>query len=285
MPGKRKRDGSKCDDTPGIAPDHAPSKPESAHDIFRAHFEDQFQPLKAEVHTFEADSQPDLETPPEIIEESEWDGLSASDDDTRTVEVIDYTRTPRSERDELSKAESKSFMTSKPPTMRTETRLPPGSRLVKDSGQEDANDAANLKHDVALQRLLKESHLLDTSASLSPSSYKRHKAIDLRLLSLGSRASIFEQDRMPLSHRKGIAIKSAQREEKRRREAKESGIILEKPTKLKPSTDRKRDIGPDGPSVGTFKRGMLRLSKADVTDIERPKDGSGKYQKRRSGKR
>jgi len=88
----------------------------------------------------------------------------------------------------------------------------------------------NLKNDLALQRLLRESHLLDTSnptSSLALSGSNRHKAIDLRLQALGSKSSIMTQESMPMSHRKGITAKAAQKEAQRRKEAKENGIILE----------------------------------------------------------
>lgn len=76
---------------------------------------------------------------------------------------------------------------------------------------------------------------------------------------------------MPLAQRKGIVAKAAERNETRRREAKENGIILERVTKSKGrDPKRQREIG--APTVGRFSRGMLTLSKKDVTDIVgRPK--------------
>ena len=76
---------------------------------------------------------------------------------------------------------------------------------------------------------------------------------------------------MPLAQRKGIAAKATEREELRRREAQENGIILEKTTKSrkKAHTVKLRSIG--APSVGKFQGGMLRLNKKDVAEIEGPK--------------
>ena len=76
---------------------------------------------------------------------------------------------------------------------------------------------------------------------------------------------------MPLTHRKGIVAKAAEREEKRRREAKENGIILEKAVNgiEKKNPSRQRGIG--GPSIGRFQGGMLKLSKKDVAAIVGPK--------------
>jgi hypothetical protein len=92
-------------------------------------------------------------------------------------------------------------------------------------------------------------------------------------MSLGAKESVLQQQKMPLSHRRGIATKSKQREDKRRREAKENGIILEtvrKTTRKGKLIDAKRQRGIGGPSVGRFQGGMLRLSTKDVRDIEGP---------------
>lgn len=100
----------------------------------------------------------------------------------------------------------------------------------------------------------------------------------MRLLALGSKGSILEQKNMPLSHRKGINAKKATKEQERRSEAKENGIILEraamqKKTGPKPQ-QRSRGIG--GPSVGKFSGGTLRLSKQDVAGITGPKRSTTK---------
>lgn len=78
-------------------------------------------------------------------------------------------------------------------------------------------------------------------------------------------------------------------EEKRRAEAKEAGIILERPTMGKSSIKRdfsKRRDQPVGmPSVGKFRGGTLNLSKKDVRSITGGGGGSkgkgkGKKEKR-----
>lgn len=132
-------------------------------------------------------------------------------------------------------------------------------------------DAANLKKDLALQRLLKESHLLDPQSSLSHTGQNRHKALDLRLQDMGSKSSIFKQQKMPMTQRKGILAKFAQREDTRRRQAQENGIVLEKVAKGKRRDSSKRQRGIGAPNVGKFQGGMLKLSKKDVADIEGPK--------------
>ena len=63
-----------------------------------------------------------------------------------------------------------------------------------------------------------------------------------------------------MSHRKGIVAKKTEKEETRRKEARENGIILEK-AKMKKSIEGKRDRGVGAPGVGKFSGGTLNLSK------------------------
>lgn len=88
---------------------------------------------------------------------------------------------------------------------------------------------------------------------------------------------------MPMSHRKGISAKAQQREQKRRSEAKEAGIVLEKETgkKKKGAREADKDRGVGGPSVGKFRGGMLTLSKKDVRDITGSGGGRGKGKAKR----
>ena len=152
---------------------------------------------------------------------------------------------------------------------------PPTNTSDKDDA---ASEAINIKKDLALQRLLKESHLLDSHASFLPSGKNRHKALDLRLQDIGSKTSIYAQRNMPMSHRKGIAMKAANKERIRRRVAQENGIILEKPSAAKTRNNTRRVRGVGGPSVGKFRNGTLTLSKKDIAEIRGP-------EKRRRGKR
>jgi len=145
------------------------------------------------------------------------------------------------------------------------------------SAVEDEEEAENLKNDIALKRLLAESHLLDPVSGgggvrdLELTGKNRHKALDLRFQALGSATSIYKQEKMPMSHRKGIVKKAQYREEKRRKEAKESGIVLERRKGVRKERER-RERGVGGPTVGRFKGGMLMLSKKDVANIEGQKD-------------
>lgn len=151
---------------------------------------------------------------------------------------------------------------------------------------DDSTDAQDLKNDLALQRLLKESHLLESAADLAPTGKNRQKAIDLRVQALGSKTSIFKQEKMPDSHRRGINSKAAHKEDRRRREARENGIVLEKPTFKAKATSTRRDRGIGAPAVGKFVGGTLNLNKRDLTHVQalqkkgRPK-GKGKPKGRR----
>lgn len=102
----------------------------------------------------------------------------------------------------------------------------------------------------------------------------------MRLQDLGAKASILQQEKMPLAFRKGIAAKSANREATRRKEAAENGIILERAKAvIKPQQQQRRDRGVGGPGVGKFRGGTLKLSSSDVKGIQ----GSG-GRKARGGK-
>jgi hypothetical protein len=148
----------------------------------------------------------------------------------------------------------------------------------KPKGEAADNETQNLQNDLALQRLLKESHLLDSGSSdLNPTGKNRHRALDLRLQALGAKKSIFEQNRMPKSHREGIKSKAIKTETNRRREARENGIILEKPVfKQQKSSMKRRERGVGAPAVGKFSGGTLKLSKHDLASIQGPSRKGGK---------
>jgi hypothetical protein len=150
---------------------------------------------------------------------------------------------------------------------------------------EDASESANLKKDLALQRLLAESHLLESASNPTTLGKNRHKATDLRLQALGSKASIFKQEKMPIAHRKGIISKQNEKESTRRREARENGIILEKAKmKDKKRNEGTRDRGVGMPNVGKFSGGTLKLSKKDIHEIEGPQKSSGGVGSSRGGR-
>lgn len=290
-----------------------------AQEIFRRHFEAQFKPLppvgvkkgkKSKAVVVEA---PVSETYGDSDSDDDdglgdFDGLSAdsgssSDDDMldfeedsqldddsdeedgqmktglpTIVEVVEHTATL--DRPSMTRAELKAFMSSKPPTDPSSIVKPDAIKPLGDA--DEAGEKDNLKNDLALQRLLAESHLIQSGQdSLSHTGKAHHKATDLRLQALGAKTSVFTQAKMPLSHRKGMLKKSAEKEDKRRSEARENGIILERikggkgsGKERRPQDRRERGVG--APAVGRFEGGTLKISKRDVYEIEGPKKREGK---------
>ncbi|KAL9014262.1 MAG: hypothetical protein Q9173_001104 [Seirophora scorigena] len=232
--------------------------------LLRQHFETKFEPLDLST-TVSARESADKDDPESDFYDGTWTRFSEDEEQTDTL-VVNYQNLEKA-RVDVPKEELKLFMSSRPPTQPINSSSAIQRKSADSAGRENAaTDAANLKKDLALQRLLEESHLLDATSSLTPSGQNRHKALDIRQQGLGSRSSIYTQKKMPLAQRRGIVAKTAEKDQSRRREAKENGIILEKIARSKDQDPkRQREIG--APTVGRFSRGMLTLSKKDVTDI------------------
>jgi len=260
---------------------HIESHAANASDAFRKFFETQFKPLKP---LSEAVTRPAATASENGDEDSgsEWDGFTDREEEILQVEVIEH-KAPNKFDDSPDKVDRKEFMTAKPPSI-SEASFTKNSTATtkKEADDEATTDAENLKNDLALQRLLKESHLLDSATDLTPLGKNRHKAMDLRLLSLGAKTSLFEQQKMPMSHRKGINAKSSKKEETRRREAKENGIILERPAFKAKSNPKRRERGVGAPSVGKFTGSTLRLSNRDLISM---KGGSKSFTAKRKARR
>lgn len=199
----------------------------------------------------------------------------------------------------MSKKEMRAYLSSRPPDTAHTTDT---TTKIKSKGTDDnpANEdsKALLANDLALSRLISESHILGASnpfnaigAAASGSEAKaftegrtRKITTDMRLQKLGSKESIFTQQKMPMGMRKGINTAKQDREDKRRREAKENGIILETAVKKGRTRSKgKGDVAVDMPGMGKFRNGELRLSTREVKAVER--DGkrfeSGKKRRRR----
>ncbi|CAM1505305.1 Fc.00g109420.m01.CDS01 [Cosmosporella sp. VM-42] len=277
------------------APEPSVSEEEAAA-IFRRHFESRFGPLP-ELQTKTAEAQDDEEDDDteegEEDENEEWGGLSDDGngeyaDDVPTVEIVDHSISQPPKPTTMSKREFKAFMSSRPvdptATPSTTTQQPTVSKTTL---PEDAPSL--LKQDLELRRLLSESHLLAPAltaagTAVAPKAFAagrtRHKATDLRVQALGSKTSIHKQEKMPMNMRKGIVAAAGARESKRRREAKENGVILERETGRKKTRDRGRDLGVDRPGVGRLKGAELRISDRDVKKIEGGRDAFGRRSKR-----
>ncbi|KAI9710792.1 MAG: hypothetical protein M1812_007340 [Candelaria pacifica] len=344
--GKRKRLAKSVSETtadssskPGPEPELDEDEDEDPSTIFRRHFEAQFAPLETSLikaKTLQAASQ----TQPSQSDSSsfsDWEGISDTEESPNIkIEIIDLT-TDITTRRTASKEDFKHFMvqitsppspspplctnqpnqpltpnthqTPKPPS---KSPNPPPPNKLNHLETSDPTTTTNLQKDLQLQRLLSETHLLhpSTTRTLTPTGPNRHKANDLRLQTLGSHSSILTQLKMPLLHRKGILSARENREEARRREAKENGIILEKKIHSKNKNNnnkegigigigigsnnngerrknlkRERNIG--APLIGKFKGGTLRLSQRDVANIEGSRsrkmegNGMGKGNRRR----
>ncbi|KAL4800951.1 hypothetical protein BDV19DRAFT_4824 [Aspergillus venezuelensis] len=291
MIGKRKREKSvvsrskskKGAEEPAAA---AESK-SNAQNIFRKFFEAQFQPLEVEgasAGADESDSESDEEGDEEDGSEdseagSDFSGFDDEEEEENApVEVVEYQAPSRST-DLMDKRARKAFMTAKPPSFSTDLgRATDRSNKAQDGDKDEDAESLNLENDLALQRLLKESHLLESASDLAPTGKNRHKALDLRMQELGAKKSLYHQKNMPSSMRKGIKAKAVLKEDKRRREARENGIILEKPAPKKQigNGSERRERGVGGPSIGKFAGGTLNLSKRDIAQVQASRRGGGR---------
>ncbi|KAH8128605.1 hypothetical protein ACSS6W_003669 [Trichoderma asperelloides] len=261
--------------------------------------------------------------------EDEWDGVSGDDisdedddelddddeeeedeDDAPIVEVVDHSAPQSSKANTMSKRELKAFMSSRPPdqTSSSSNKPAPAPSSSKSSSSLPEDAPSLLAQDLELRRLISESHLLQTNRPLSlsaalsttssgpaePKAFAsgrvRQKALDLRIQALGSKMSIHKQEKMPMHMRKGITAAAVEREAKRRREAKESGVILERETGKKKKRDRRGGGGGGGgggfgPAVGRLKGAELRISERDVKKIEGTRDTFGRRGGKDSGRK
>jgi hypothetical protein len=283
MLGKRKRisreELERQSHSPSVSSGSSDSGGDDLQAIFRRAFEAKFKPLAVEPKKPKkpkmevADIQDGEEDEEGVAEGEDWSGIS---DEEGAVQVIEFIGS-QLERDGTSKAELRAFMSNKPPTS---TPAPSQSLTVtKKQSEGDLTESTNLKNDLALQKLLRESHLLAASAStsgastptLSTTGIARHKSTDLHLQSLGAKGSVFTQKKMPMAQRKHMIQKARLTDEKRRADAKEAGIVLERPTigkaAVRRDENRKREKAVGLPSVGKFRGGTLSLSKKDVRSI------------------
>ncbi|KAL4980240.1 hypothetical protein BDW66DRAFT_147675 [Aspergillus desertorum] len=260
----------------------------SVQDRLRKFFEAQFQPLEVkgpntvqdEFDSESNDCEYDGDSPgDESASDSEWSGIE--EEENTPVEVVEYQAPSRHTGDLVDKKARKAFMTAKPPSFSTDLNATTNrsKKAVNDEDDKDA-ESLNLKNDLALQRLLKESHLLESASDLAPTGKNRHRALDLRMQELGAKNSLYYQKNMPSSMRKGIKAKAVLKEDKRRREARENGIILEKPAPKKQISSGRRERGVGGPSIGIFAGGTLNLSKQDVAHVQASRRAGGKLRGR-----
>ncbi|KAF2719571.1 hypothetical protein K431DRAFT_305012 [Polychaeton citri CBS 116435] len=291
--GKRKRrtDLQKKDDPEIGGGQQEEGSEEDMRVRFKRAFEARFMPLPQAVEEDEDDEDgegdDDDASDDEDEDEDDWSGLSGGEDEgAGEIETVDYSAM-QSLNGQYDKRELRAFMSSKPPTLEPQTKPKPKPNNKPQTAPDDSPEADDLKNDLALQRLLKESHLLDAknarTSSMVPEGKVRLKALDMRLQDLGARESHLKQEKMPMSHRKGMVAKATMREDKRRKEAVENGIVLEKARKRDvggssggsggDKLKKRRERGVGGPNVGRFASGTLKLSARDVRDIQGPRRG------------
>ncbi|TQN73386.1 Protein FAF1, partial [Colletotrichum shisoi] len=225
-------------------------------------------------------------------EEEEEDEYEDDDGENPVIEVVDHTNSKPQPVASMSKRELKAFMSSKPPS---QTDPNPSAAPAAPADPDDENDKSMLANDLALQRLLSESHLLSrhtitpfsnpTAASKTFSEGKlRQRQTDLRTQALARGvsgvSSLFTQEKMPMAFRKGMVAVAANKEAKRRQQARENGIVLEREVpaargKKAKKAGRRGERGVDGPEVGRMRGAELRLSERDVQNIEGSGGGRG----------
>ncbi|KAK8076564.1 hypothetical protein PG994_003836 [Apiospora phragmitis] len=310
-----------------------PAEIAAAQEKLRKFFEAQYEPItpttdtkkeaadgdgevedeRSDDESGDEDSNGDSASDSDEDDEDEWGGLSGDEDTTTAaatnnttpqIEVVEHTTitNPTSSDPTLRKAE-RAYLSSRVPSALPTTTVQPATKQQSSKKAADEDTTTLLRDDLALQRLLTESHLFSSnfgsagaaSSGTQHEGRNRHKATDLRLAALGSKDSIYKQAKMPMSHRKGIIAAAERREDRRRREARENGIVLERATagvhegwtglKGKNSKSssasggggsRKREAAVDAPAVGKLRNGLLQLSKKDIREIEGSGGGGGR---------
>lgn len=168
------------------------------------------------------------------------------------------------------------------------------------SGEDQPEDsAAFLANDLALQRLIAESHILSAAGGNASHWQSQHaastaantrafstgrtirKTTDMRVQALGAKESILAQAKMPMAMRKGIVTTAVSKEEKRRREARENGIILEREVKKAKMKKKGGGRPVDLPAVGRMRGAELRISAREAKAIAASGKGAGGKGKRK----
>ncbi|KAJ4304382.1 pre-rRNA processing and 40S ribosomal subunit assembly [Collariella sp. IMI 366227] len=297
-----------------------------AQERLRRHFEAQFKPLavapltapkkttRKQNHNDSDSSEDDNGSDAgKDSADSEWDGVSGDEEeeedkegkllldgamtsgtrltcgthtDTPVVEVVDHS-TASTDTTKMSKRELKAYLSSRPPDPNAAAaQTSTNTKKTASDGDQPEDSAAFLANDLALQRLIAESHILSASGGNSSHWQSEHaagtaantrafaagrtarKTTDMRVQALGAKGSILSQAKMPMSMRKGIVGTAADKEAKRRKEARENGIILEREAKKAKTKSRPRGDRPvDLPAVGRMRGAELRVSAREASAI------------------
>lgn len=166
---------------------------------------------------------------------------------------------------EATKQEKKLFLSSKAPQQEPK----PEPKRRQRANEPDEDERQNLDDDLALQRLIKESHIL-AEAGLSGVDIStgvigkaRHKTLDSRMNDLGLKK--LKEGQMPMKMRQALSAKQQQRKDRHVAQAKEAGIILARSATAKePRKNVKRERGLKINSVGRETRHGLIISKSEI---------------------
>ncbi|KAK3692850.1 hypothetical protein B0T22DRAFT_436088 [Podospora appendiculata] len=309
MLGKRKSRPTKAEEK------EAAAEAAAAQARLRAHFEARFKlpaafsaPMRTAkedekvVVDDEEDDDNDTDSD-DLSDDGEWGGVSDDDysddgDENTTVVVVDHATALPDPTTSMTKRELKAYLSSKPPSHLPDDAPTTTAKAPKTPKDEDS--AAFLANDLALQRLIAESHILSaaggnashylsesaaagTASNPFAAGRTRRVTTDLRVQALGAKQSVLAQAKMPMGMRKGISAAAVDKEAKRRREAKENGIILERENgggggKKAGGSGRgrggRKEYGQRGerpvdlPGVGRMRGAELRISERDVRAIE-----------------
>ncbi|KAK9464052.1 uncharacterized protein V1516DRAFT_609336, partial [Lipomyces oligophaga] len=160
------------------------------------------------------------------------------------------------------------------------------------------DDRRNLKHDLELQRLITESHILSESNSgLNPIGKTRLKTLDTRIDSLSIRSANarsgnktdyyslnpkslleikqrkFNREKMSMKMRTGILSKQSERKRRSDSYAREAGIVLPVSSRSNSisisntNSNSRRDRGLKIQAVGKFTRSGLKINKSDIARL------------------
>ncbi|MCJ1435098.1 Methyl-CpG-binding domain protein 2 [Xylographa pallens] len=291
--GKRKRRSQLSSPQPP-----SPSTPAHLHALFQQHFEANYAPLRSPSAALTTTNPAPPPLSSSASSDSAWEGLSPpSSPSTTPVPVITHTTPARAKRADVPRSELRAFMKPTPPSTAPLAAKPASEKPLP--RPTDPTDRALLANDLALQRLLAETHLLQPSASAhaatpapraTPGLTTRQRALDLRVQALGAKRALVGRQAVPLGVRRGVEAKKVEREERRRREAREGGVVLERKGggggERRGGREERRGGGREvgGPAVGRWKGGMLVLGRGDVEAIEGRGRGMGRGKGRGRGR-
>ncbi|OWB54553.1 hypothetical protein B5S28_g403 [[Candida] boidinii] len=222
------------------------------------------------------------------------------------VKFVDkYGNNPR----EQSKDDKKVLKSDRPISLSVleEKRKTAEKQLLKNA--KSKADQEDIKNDLALDRLISESHILATHQQYSgaeltlqtldhenPTGNARVRALDSRIQKLASvnGKGVTKLEKMPMNMRKGMIKSRLQQVEKYEKEAKDAGIILAKKKKGEfrdignskgatsissrigtgiKSTTKMRDRGLKINSIGRSTRNGLVIAQADIDRLtSKPND-------------